>query len=169
MRARTEFPEAGAFNDLDRRLTDLREKQRRVRDILGKLRALRERGKWDDFRARAAEAIQASADDSGLRKSVFGKLIENAQAVIDTEWRRAEEWIALIQSARLRLSCSGRSCCSRSRKRKRKAAIESALTRAQELQTAGNRRGAVALLEETMRQFPDDARLQRVHKGINDG
>ncbi len=167
MRARTEFPEAGAFNDLDRRLTDLREKQRRVRDILGKLRALRERGKWDDFRARAAEAIQASADDSGLRKSVFEKLIENAQAVIDTEWRRAEEWISLIQSADSAYPVPEELLQSVA-KRKREAAIESALTRSQELQTAGNRRGAVALLEETMRQFPDDARLQRVHKGIND-
>ncbi len=159
VRALAELPDAAPLRELLRQLDELRERQQRVRDLLASLKGLRDRGNWPEFDRQAAEAIRLSADDDGLRKAVLDKLIEHARGVADSDWPRAEGLITLVQSADLRHPIPNE-LLKAINKGKRTAEIETALRRAAELRAAKDVPGALARLDEALREYPDDTRLQ---------
>ena len=167
LRALSELPDAAPLRELLRKLDELREKQRRIRDFLGGLRGLRERGKWEEFDQQAAEALRLTADDAALRKTVLEKLVEHARAVADSDWTRAEALIALVRSADPAHPVPQEVLHSIAKGR-RAAAIDAALRRAGELQAGKDPRGALASLDQALREYPDDSRLQAARRAIDE-
>ncbi|HLJ48089.1 MAG TPA: protein kinase [Bryobacteraceae bacterium] len=167
MRAIADLPDAAQLRELLRKLDELREKHQRIHDLLGALRKSRERGNWQEFDQQAAEALRWSADDAGLRKTVLEKLMEHARSLADPDWSRAEGLITLVQSADLSYPIPSE-LLKAIAKGRRTTAIDAALRRASELRNANDMPGALAGLEEALREYPDDSRLQSTRRSIEE-
>ncbi len=165
-RALTEIPGATELLELGRKLEELKKQQQLLRDLLNAMRELRKGRKWDEFEVHANQALELSAGDAASRKSVLERLIEGAQDVVQTDWRRAEAWVARVRSADSVYPVPKQLLKSVT-EAKRAAAIETALARAEESRKAGNLREAVAHLAETLREFPDEARLKSRYAAID--
>jgi eukaryotic-like serine/threonine-protein kinase len=164
-RARTELPEAAPLRELERRLEGLRQKQQRVRELLTAMRG-RHGGEWERLDQDAKEAIALSAGDAGLRKSVLDQLIAFASDIVDSDWRRADTWLALVRSAEPAYAIP-EGLARAIAKGKKAETIEAALHRAAELQTAGNLREALAHLGAALREFPNDQQLETARQGVD--
>ena len=160
--ALTEFPDTKSLQELNRRLDEVEQRQKRVRDLVASLRDLRKAGKPDQLQANAKEALELSAGDAAARKSVLDKLIECAQDAVQSDWKKADAWIEQVRAADAGYPVPKPLLKSVTDAR-RAAAIDAALAKAEELRRAKNLRGAVAHLAEALREFPDEKRLKSAH------
>jgi chemotaxis protein histidine kinase CheA len=160
-----EVPEADALLSLGRSLEELQKKQRRIRDLVAGMKNVRERRNWEQVQAQAAEALALGANHPWLRKSILAKLTECAREVLETDWRKSEEWLAMARSAEPSFAPPEELARSIGKK-KRAAGVEAALGEAKQLQTAGKRREALAHLEAALREFSGEARLESARAAL---
>ena len=165
VRALSELPDAPQLIELGRRLDELREKQRRIRELAGSLRGLREQAEWEAFDARAKEALALGAADARLRKTVIDKIIEQAGEIADADWRRADAWLALVRSADPAYPIPQKTLQTVDKSRKAAGTAE-ALATAERLRVAGDLRGASAELERGLREFPNNVQLEGARRAI---
>lgn len=167
MRALSELPGAAVLRELARKIDDLRDTGRRVRELLRGLKGLREGGEWDRFEASTGEALHLSAAHARLRSTVLEKVVQQARAVAGSDWNRAATLIALIRTSEPRYAVP-EDLQRIIDKGKRQAAIESALGGSQRRHAQGDLRGALAELESALRQFSDDSSLQAARRSLDD-
>ena len=163
--AARELPGAEPLLTLVRSLEELQKKQRRIRDLVAGMKSVRERRNWEQLQAQAAEALALGSSHAWLRKSVVSKLGECARDVVDTDWRKAEEWLAMARSAD-RAFAPPEELARAIAKKKRAVGVEAALVRAKQLQDAGQRRDALAHLETALREFSGEARVESARAAL---
>ena len=150
---------------LGRTLEELQKKQRRIRDLLVGIKSVRERRNWEQVQAQAVEALALAASHVWLRKPVITKLTECAREVLDTDWRKAEEWLATARSAEPAFAPPDELARAIAKK-KRAAGVDAALDQAKHLQAAGKRRDALTHLQTALREFAGEARLESARASL---
>jgi len=166
-RALAELPGATPLRELERRLEALRQKQRRVRELLNAMWESRENGQGERLDQQTRDALDLTADDAVLRKSVLDQLVEFAGEVVEPDWRQAEAWISLVRSADPAYTVP-EGLLGAIAARNIAAAVENALARVTELKADGNLREALAYLTAAMREFPNEQQLYTARREIEE-
>ena len=164
--ASAEFPD-------DSELASLGELARQNQARAAEAQQLFQQGQDLSAQRQHSEAIEVlrraySMDESNqvIRTFLLETLLDQARAVIDTDWRAAD---TLSQQA-LDLDPShalARGVHGMALDRKREEEVGQAVAEARRMQTAGNVQGALEQIEQTLGTYPRDSRLVQLHATLS--
>ena len=163
--ALTELPDEPSFQDYLRRINALRQKARQARDLVSEAQNAAEARNFDQCRALLHQAFHLGEHDAALRKLVLNRLIESAEAALETAWQSAEalanEAVALqpgfaVPEQLLRTIAE----------HKRDFLVESALAKAEQFGNQANWRAGLAEVERALQEAPADTRLLQAQQAL---
>jgi serine/threonine protein kinase len=161
--ALTEFPDAPSLQELGRRVDALRQKARQARSLVSQAQAACEGGNFDECRSCLRQAFQLGEHDAALRKLVLSKLIELAEAALESGWRSAEALAAEAVSLQPGFAIPEQLLLAIA-ERKRDSLVDSALAKAEQLANARDWRAGLAEVERALQETPGDLRLSQMHE-----
>jgi eukaryotic-like serine/threonine-protein kinase len=121
---------------------------------------LLEQGQWEDGLNALREAVKLDPQSQGARKVLVEMLLRKAQALFDSDWRAAEKFVDEAQESDPGNPLA-RSLRTLIRDRQEEEEITLALSKARELQSQDDLRGAIAELDNALVSYPGRERLEQ--------
>ncbi|HYM12455.1 MAG TPA: protein kinase [Bryobacterales bacterium] len=161
-----EFPDDPELAEMEKLARQGVERAAEAQQLLARGQEAYTQGKTEEGIETLRRAYQLDERNPVIRAVLLDTLLERARAVLDSDWRAAEE---LTQQA---LDLDPAHALAKSLRtlawdRKREEFVDKCVSQARQLQTAGDLPGALAQVQEGLATYPRDTRLTQLYATLN--
>jgi eukaryotic-like serine/threonine-protein kinase len=163
--AATEFPNDAELTELEKLAQDGVKRKTEAHRLMTEGQELCAQQKFADGIKLLREAYELDENNSLARAVLANTLVEQARAVVESDWREAEKLAreALdLNPAHPMAKTIGTLILDR----KRETFVEECVSQARKLQTAADLAGALARIEEGLSAYPREARLIQIQETV---
>ncbi len=156
--ALSEFPQDPELVVLEKIAREGLERTGEAERLFEEFRKLRTTGRLEEATDVLQRALKLDERNSGLRNALVSLLVERANSLLDTDWKKAEP----LAQAALELDedhPAAKRLAAVIVEAKRKDCVSQWVAQARQLQSGGDIPAALNILEDGLSQYPDDGRL----------
>lgn len=164
-KAGEEFPNDSELTELEKLVRQDFERSAHAEELLARGQQLCTQGNLSEGIETLRQARQLDHLNPAIAAALRDALVERARGALETDWHSAEELAA--QALELDPSdAQAKSIRAQVLDRKRDEAVGQHASKARRLQAAGDLNGAVAEVEEGLKEYPSEARLTSIQSAI---
>jgi serine/threonine-protein kinase len=153
-----EFPGDAEMSALLADVTERATRANEARNILAKSRELARAGRGEEMLSLLRRAHALDRNNQDIRQFLGVGLLDRAQAVLETDWAAADQLLGEAQEL-IPNDPAVKSIATLVADRKQRDAVERVLADARRRALDGDTRGAVELIDQALKSYPNDRRL----------
>jgi serine/threonine protein kinase len=165
-KARSEFPNDAELIELEKQATQGLERANQAEQLLKQGHELCQQEKFDEGLETLRQAQRLDERNPAIRSALRDRLVERAQALLETDWPKAE----MLAAQALEIDPNhtlARSIRSQTQDRKREEVVAECASRARRLQAVGDLEGATGEIKKGLATYPSDQRLVAIRESLN--